>query len=190
MPVAGLDLSEQYHQSIADLRLGRRTVALPALDNCFRGGTVPSDLNGVLRGRLLATTVSAPVDAYARAATRVWMPWKGKVLDAQGARGRNLFSNGWRPLMRVAWPGYDDVRPQDADHLTTFGFKTWIGPSVETPEIEVFKIDYDVPTSPRFVIQSVLDELVQIEPGLFLGQALLRRRGRWSRVAWFELSST
>jgi hypothetical protein len=35
----------------------------------------------------------------------------------------------------------------------------------------------------------VLDELVQIDHGLFLGQALFRRGGGLDRVAWFALEA-
>ena len=37
------------------------------------------------------------------------------------------------------------------------------------------------------MVRDILDELVRIDDELFLGQALLRFRGRIHRVAWFEL---
>jgi hypothetical protein len=189
MPETQADLAEQYHQAVADLP-ARRAAALPALEDCFLRSPPPSqELDGLLQGRLVATTVGPVVDAYTRVATKVWMPWQGKVLNQAASTGRNLFTNGWTNSMRLFWPGYDDTRPFDADHLTTFGFETWEGPSVVDPRVRVFKIDYDHPASPRFLIRSVLDELVEIEPGLYLGQALLRWRGEWRRAAWFELSA-
>jgi hypothetical protein len=188
MPATRDDLAEQYHQAVGDLP-SRRAGALPALEDCFLRSDVPSALDGLLRGRLLATTVGPIVDAYARVSTSVWMPWQGKVLNHAASTGRNLFTNGWSNSMKVLWPGYDDTRPFDADHFTTFAFQTWEGPSVTDPRVRVFKIDYDHPESPRFIIRSVLDELIEIEPGLYLGQALLRWRGEWRRAAWFELSA-
>jgi len=190
MPETKADLAEQYHQAVADLP-GRRAVALPALEDCFLRSAPPSSdaLDGFLRGRLLATTVGPVLDAYGRFSTGIWMPWKGKVVDHASSTGRNVFTNGWTNSMSIVWPGYDDTRPFDADHFTTFAFQTWEGPSVVDPRVPVFKIDYDHPESPRFLIRSVLDELIEIEPGLYLGQALLRWRGEWRRAAWFELSS-
>jgi hypothetical protein len=52
----------------------------------------------------------------------------------------------------------------------------------------VLKIDYDLPENPRLSIRRVLDELVQLSPNLYLGQALLPWWwGSWQRVAFFTL---
>jgi len=53
----------------------------------------------------------------------------------------------------------------------------------------VFRIDYDTPDDLDFLIRRILDELVQIGEGLYLGQALLRIRGQWKRAAWFSLEA-
>ena len=71
----------------------------------------------------------------------------------------------------------------------TFPFITWEGPSAFPPGgPDVLKIDYEHPQSP-WLIRDILDELVRIEDGLYLGQALLRVRGQLRRAAWFELRS-
>lgn len=52
----------------------------------------------------------------------------------------------------------------------------------------VLRLDYrDVADNPAFPVRRVLDELVQVQPALYLGQALLTWGGRLRRVAWFSL---
>jgi len=115
------------------------------------------------------------------------MPWKGKAFDPEAKEGRNLFTPGFRTVQRVLWPGSDLDHQETGGRYSTFPFTTWEGPSSFTPDgADVLKIDYEHPQSP-WLIRDILDELVQIDDGLFLGQALLRVRGRLHRVAWFEL---
>jgi hypothetical protein len=53
----------------------------------------------------------------------------------------------------------------------------------------VLKIDYDRPGNPRLSIRRVLDELVQLDGGLYLGKAHLKWWwGRWQMVAYFTLA--
>jgi hypothetical protein len=115
------------------------------------------------------------------------MPWKGKTVDRAAGTGRNLFTPGWRPVERVMWPGYDDVRSEAAGRFSTFAFSVWTGPSETDPEVEVLKIDYDQEASPVFLIRRVLDEVVHVGGGVLLGQALMMWRGRRQRAAWFQL---
>jgi hypothetical protein len=55
----------------------------------------------------------------------------------------------------------------------------------------VLKIDYDSGENPSFLIRDILDELVQIVPGVYLGKVMLRssKPSRQSRrlVAYFTL---
>jgi hypothetical protein len=54
----------------------------------------------------------------------------------------------------------------------------------------VLRLDYrEVGENPGFPVRRVLDELVQIGEGLYLGQALLWWGGGLRRVAWFSLES-
>jgi hypothetical protein len=49
----------------------------------------------------------------------------------------------------------------------------------------VLRIDYDLPENPPS-LRRIVDELVAVAPGVYLGHALLRGGGR-RRVAWFTL---
>jgi hypothetical protein len=181
------DLALRYWKAVAGLPADRGR-ALTELDECFRLGSTPAGLSGPLEGRVLTTTLGYGLDAITMGLARLWMPWKGKALDPDTKEGRNLFSPEFRWAMRVLWPGYEDVEPAGAGRMSTFRFTTWEGPGALHPDVTTFKIDYDHEGSPGFLIRPILDELMEIERGLFLGQALLHRKGGLRRVAWFSLT--
>jgi hypothetical protein len=181
------DLALRYWKAAADLPADRRR-ALAELDECFRRGSTPAPLSGPLEGRVLTTTLGYGLDAITMGLARVWMPWKGKAFEPAMKDGRNLFSPEFRWAMRILWPGYDEVNTAGTGHISTFRFATWEGPGALHADVSAFKIDYDHEGSPGFLIRPILDELVEIEPGLYLGQALLRRKGGLRRIAWFSLT--
>ena len=55
------------------------------------------------------------------------------------------------------------------------------------PDRETLKIDYDYDENPRLLIRDILDELVQIVPGAYLGKVLLRRKETWRLLGYFAL---
>jgi len=178
----------RYWQAVADLPVDRRR-ALGEIEGCFATGAPAEHLDGRYEGRVLSTTFGVFLDVPFRWITNLWMPWKGKVLDAERTEGRNLFTSSFRIPKRIVWPGYRDEEAAGPGMFTTYRFTTWSGPSPFTPGVTTFKIDYDLPESPRFLIRSILDEVVRIDDGLFLGQAVIRWRGEFRRAAWFQLRS-
>lgn len=178
-------LALRYWQAVADLPVDRRR-ALADIESCFVAGGAAEGLDGRYEGRVLATTFGVLLDVPFRWITNLWMPWKGKVLSAEQKEGRNLFTSSFRVPKRIFWPSYRDEQPAGPGMFTTYRFTTRSGPSPFTPGVTTFKIDYDLPESPRFLIRSILDEVVRIDEGLFLGQALLKWRGE-RRAAWFQL---
>jgi hypothetical protein len=79
---------------------------------------------------------------------------------------------------------------QPHGYAGAFRFLTSTGPSAFVPGVEVLRIDYrDVPENPRWPVRRILDELVMIEHGRYLGQALLEYRGQLRRAAWFCLEA-
>ena len=182
------DLSHRYFRALADLPHDR-TAALDELEACFLGGDPPGSPDGPTSGRLLTTTFGYGVDGIAVGLSRAWMPWTGKTFDAEAKDGRNLFTGGFRPIQRVLWPGVEIDDTGAGRTYATFPFITWEGPSAfPAGGQDVLKIDYEHPQSP-WLIRDILDELVRIDDGLYLGQALLRVRGHLRRAAWFELRS-
>ena len=180
------ELTLRYFRALADLPHDR-AAALADLEACFLDAATPGRIDGPTRGRVLTTTLGYGMDAITRGLAGLWMPWAGKAFDPEAKEGRNLFTPGFRPVLRLLWPGYDLDRPEADRRFSAFPFTTWEGPSAYlTAGPGVLKIDYEHPQSP-WLVRDILDELVEIEGGLFLGQALLRVKGRLHRVAWFEL---
>jgi hypothetical protein len=56
------------------------------------------------------------------------------------------------------------------------------------PDVRVLKIDYDFDENPA-LIRRILDEVVQIAPGRYLGKVLFRVGGRHRRIGFFSLSA-
>jgi hypothetical protein len=179
------DLTTRYWRAAATLPHDRRR-ALAELEACFAAGGAVEGLDGPTRGSLLTTTFGYGLDPIFKALASIWLPWKGKEFDVDAKEGRNIFAPSFRLVLRPMWPGYRNRRPLDDGGFTTFRFTTWSGEGKLDPGTHVFKIDYDLPESP-FLVREILDELVMIDDGLFLGQALLRWRDRYRRVAWFQL---
>jgi len=170
------------------LLLHDRRRALAELGACFREGEAPDALDGPLDGRLVTGTLGYGLDAILEGITRLWLPWAGKAFDPAMKEGRNRFVGPARPFFRVLWPGYRDLVPDGSSAFRAFRFDTSIGDSVTDPGLSVLKIDYEHPESP-WPIRLILDELVHVGQGQHLGQALLRRDGRFRRVAWFALET-
>jgi hypothetical protein len=173
------------------LRTERRR-GLAALDELFRSGRPPDPpLHGRYRGQLIALDVAPGLTALAAALTARWMPWQGKRFEATAARGDNIFTDDSRLLAHLFWPLYRRFSAGAPGTYHAFAFHTAVAPGLIHPALEVLKIDYDLPENPRLTIRRVLDELVQLSPDLFLGQALVHWWwGRWQRVAYFTLRPT
>jgi hypothetical protein len=168
----------------ASLRYHRRD-ALDELERVFTAGSVPERLDGRLDGRLIATTFGYGLDAVFESIARLYLPWMGKSFDADAKQGRNHFVRSARPFVRSFWPGYRDVATEP-NGFSSFAFDTSIGPSATDPSVSALRIDY-AGTSP-WPVRLVLDELVDVGDGQHLGQALMRWRGGYRRVAWFALA--
>ena len=181
---SGLPLS--YWKAVATLP-SDRSWALAELETAFLGGSAPERLDGPRRGRLLTTTFGYGLDGVAGAMARLWMPWRGKTFDPEAGDGRNLFTTGARPMIRLLWPDYRGVLPDAPRRITAFRFVTGVGSSAFFPDLRVLRIDYDLPENPAWPLRRILDELVRLDEGVYLGQALLHWRGRFRRAAWFSL---
>jgi hypothetical protein len=143
------------------------------LRRLYVAATTPTvaDLAGDLRGRMLAP-VAAPNWLFWWA--RLWaktslFPWRGKSFKTNAddpARGTGI--------NRVF-----------NDQTRWFRFETAIGPS-RAGSFEAFQLDYDNRDNP-FFIRPIKDEVRQLKPGLFLGQAYLKTRKRETLVLYFGL---
>ncbi len=163
-----------------------RSAASARLQACFCAHQAPETIDGRTSGQFLTTTLGPGVDQVFSPAARIWMPWKGKIFDAARACGRNWFEDSARALIRLFLPAYEGVSADRPGTFTAFSFRTKHGQSQLLGDVEVLRIDYDLPENP-WPVRQVVDELVRIDVGIYLGQALLRRRKGWMRAGWFAL---
>lgn len=161
-----------------------------SLNDMFRAGTPPkAPLDGSYAGVLLALDVAPGLTQFFRYLAQRWMPWQGKTLDARGASGDNVFTRDSLGLAHIIWPLYRGYRDDGPQTYRAFEFCTRVAPGLFDPDRQVLKIDYDLPSNPGFTIRRVLDELVQVAGGEYLGKAHLHWWwGRWQTVAFFALS--
>jgi hypothetical protein len=177
-------LSDRLHPDV------NRAQVLHRLDEMFRAGTAPDPLpEGFLPGRLLTTSVWGPLDSGVLRLARLWMPWKGKSFDRETSVGVNRFDNtpANRAAMKVVFPGYVAERIT-AELIEAFPMRNRVEAGALDHDVEVFKIDYDFEANPG-LIRRILDELVQIAPGRYLGKILFRLNGRWYPIGFFSLRS-
>jgi hypothetical protein len=161
--------------------------ALEKLGRLFRLGTVPHP-DGRYEGELVALSTGLLSDPFFEWLTRIYLPWLGKTFDAGKAAGDNVFrDNAWsKATGRFGWPGYR-VPSDDPKHtVRVFPFKTYVGPGIEDPDVQVLKIDYTDSSNP-LPVRRVVDEVVELPGGYVLGKAHMRGLREFRRVAFFGL---
>ena len=176
---------DQIHQRL-EPKLAR-SWALARLDELFRSGSVPDPApEGFQRGRLVATSISSPVDVVARRIASLYMPWLGKSFDATASEGVNILRPSAKTAVKALWPSYT---PEGVyvDRLEVFPFKTYVDAGAIDADVKVLKIDYDFDVNPGFIIRRILDELVQIDDSLYLGKILYRYRSTYRLIGYFSL---
>ncbi len=142
-----------------------------------------------MHGELVALDIAPGLTDLLTRLTSNWLPWKGKTFDPVHARGDNIFSRDSLRLARVFNPFYNHFVGDGPQNYRGFAFRTYLGPGREDPDRNVMKIDYDLAENPG-LIRRVLDELVQIGDGTYLGKAHVKWwSGRWQRVAFFALQN-
>jgi hypothetical protein len=172
---------------LAGSRAGKRAAeAHDTLNRIFRLGIPPDPpLDGPTRGIMVTPILARPLDLGLRALATSWVPWTGKRFDAASGTGDNLLVASSRGPARVMWPSYR-LKPL-GDGYAAFRFRTYVGPGTVDPDRETLKIDYDADENPKLLIRDILDELVQVVRGAYLGKVLLRRRGDWRLIGYFAL---
>ena len=115
------------------------------------------------------------------------MPWLGKSFDPAAASGINRFAPtaATRVVFRTLFPGHTP-RTVAPDRIEAFPFRNALGPGQLDPDVRVLKIDYDFEANPA-LIRRILDELVEVGPGVYLGKVLFRLGSRYHRIGFFSL---
>jgi hypothetical protein len=185
------DHSDELDRLADRLIPGRnRAEVIRRLDAAFASGVAPdpppSDFQ---RGRLLGTSTWAPWDAVVSRIAQLWMPWLGKTFSPGTGTGLNRFTPTapTRLWLRTLFPGHTP-EVDHADRLEAFAFRTRVSPGELDTTVTVLKIDYDFEANPA-LIRHILDELVQVAPGRYLGKVLFRLGGRFHRIGFFSLGA-
>lgn len=167
-----------------------RSGGLEALNNLFRSGTVPDPtLEGPYEGELVAVDRIPGLRKIA-ILTTFWMPWKGKQMDPATCTGDNIMKRSSRWLFYLLYPFYKGIIDENGPTFRAFVFNTSIGPGLQDPDVQVFKLDYDSAVNPAFTIRPILDEVVQIHPGVYLGKIHFKSlTGKWKMLGYFSLRS-
>jgi len=164
---------------------------MAALDHIYRQGIVPNPpLNGRYWGEFLTSNFNPALDSWLDILTRFWLPWQGKTFDADTNTGDNIFTNDGLLLGKLIWPFYDRYVPDNRGKTLAFSFQSSVGRCLLEPDIEVLRLNFDLPDNPRFLIRDLVDQLVQIDDGFYLGKAVLKHpEGGWFCAAYFTLKS-
>jgi hypothetical protein len=167
----------------------RRKDGLAALDALFRAGTVPSPPpDGPYHGELVALDIAPIVTQLVEWLTSFLMPWKGKFLIAAESRGDNIFSAKWRAVLGLAFPFYKGNRDYGNDAFRAFIFDTSIAQGKVDTDRHVFRIDYDRPDNPALSIRRIIDEIVEVRDGVYLGKVHFKWWwGTWQMIGYFAL---
>ncbi|MBI1880926.1 MAG: hypothetical protein HYR94_22330 [Chloroflexi bacterium] len=189
-PQANLDLTtpEIIHTAQAILKQDCRC-GLAMLNTLFRAGTPPDPtLHGRYTGELVALDIAPGLTQLTQLIVNAWLPWQGKTFNAAGACGDNIFTRDSLALAHLYWPLYRGYIADSPQTYHAFSFRTYVAPGLADPDRPVLKIDYNLPGNPRLSLRRILDELVQVEDGFYLGKAHLRWWwGKWQLVAYFSL---
>lgn len=161
------------------------------LNRIFRNGKPPDPKpDGPYDGILVAPTTARMTDGLLRGLSSAWMPWLGKRFDRVSETGDNLLARSAKAPGRVLFRGYQLQEAGDGNYAA-FKFRTYVAAGMLDPDVQVLKIDYDSEENPSFLIRDILDELVEVVPGAYLGKILLRRGSadapRWQLIAYFAL---
>jgi hypothetical protein len=188
---ASRDRSDELDRLADRLIPGRnRAEVIRRLDALFASGVEPEPApSGFQKGRLLATSTWSPWDVVVMGIAQLWMPWLGKTFSPTTGTGLNRFTptTATRAWLRTLFPRHAP-EVTEAGRLEAFPFRTCVGRGEVDAAVCVLKIDYDFEANPTFV-RHILDELVQIAPGRYLGKVLFRSGGRFRRIGFFSLGT-
>lgn len=161
-----------------------------ALNEIFREGTPPRPpLDGEYAGELVALDLKPGLTQFFSSVASLWLPWKGKRFDAARADGNNIFTRDSLGLAHLFFRGYRGYQGDTSRTYRAFQFMTSTGSGRADADRQVLRLDYDLPGNPALSVRRVLDELVQVADGYYLGKAHLHWLwGEWQTVAFFTLA--
>jgi hypothetical protein len=166
--------------AVLDLDALRR-MTYAELDTLYRGARCPSSiaaLNGDTYGAMLAWRRPriGPIAWWLRTyGASTAFPWEGKSFFDE-AETRASDPDKGSGINRVNFFG----------KRRWFPFKTRFAPSFLDGK-PAFQLDYSGPANPPF-IRSIVDEIREVAPGVYLGPAALNFRGKARALLFFAVS--
>jgi hypothetical protein len=90
--------------------------------------------------------------------------------------------------LRILFPFYRGMSDYEPDSFRAFVFQTSIAAGMVDRDRQVFRIDYDRPDNPALSIRRIVDEIVQVREGVYLGKIHFKWWwGRWAMIGYFAL---
>lgn len=165
-----------------------RHAAIEILERLFKLGSLARP-NGRYDGELIGLSTGLLSDPFFEWLTRIYLPWLGKSFDSAAATGDNVFTdNAWsKATGKFGWPEYRKLSDDPPGTVRVFPFKTYAGPGIEDPEIQVLKIAYADAPNP-LPVRRIVDEVVELPGGYILGKAHMRGLREFRRVCFFGLT--
>jgi hypothetical protein len=115
------------------------------------------------------------------------VPWLGKSFESANNLGFNIFTPQGASLLKIMTPLYKLFRKNIDGNTDAYNFKTFTGPALNDPSVDVIKLDYNSPENP-FLIRIILDEIVETSPQQYLGKVHLKVfPGVYSTIGFFGL---
>ncbi len=175
--------------SAKDLFARDREAGLAVLNLLFREGKVPDPPpDGPYNGELVAVDIAPGLSQLVGWLASLWMPWKGKFLIRTQSQGDNIFSGSSRSMMRILFPFYRGMVDFEPGAFRAFVFQTSVDAGMVDRDRQVFRIDYDRPDNPALSIRRIVDEIVQVGDGLYLGKIHFKWWwGVWDMIGYFAL---
>lgn len=183
------DAAWAWINEMGDLSKSDHDGADAQLNEMFRlGATPPIDLNGPTEGIAVMFTIQDHMDAVLRPVIEATKVWDGKKFDAESHTGINSMSKGMSIAGKLFWPMYT-MKTDETGHKWAFDFKTFIEPSVDDANVNVFVIDYkDVESNPSLIVKKVRDEMTELVPTVYLGKIMYRLdSGDHTKLGYFAL---
>jgi hypothetical protein len=117
-----------------------------------------------------------------------WMPWQGKQFDPASQTGNNILERRFYATAHLIWPFYRRYTEVGPKTFHAFTFQTSMSAGLADRDRQVFKLNYNLAGNPRLNVRRVVDELVEVDDGYFLGKTHLQWLwGVWQLVAYFAL---
>src|SRR5258708_2420896 len=118
----------------------------------------------------LKGTVPSPLpNGFQKGGVNATTSWLGKVFDAKNHTGMNLFE-------------------ESGKQVTRYPFITYTGNGQVDHNTQVLKLDYNLPSNPLY-LRFIVDELVQIHPGKYLGKLNVKFGPIAFALGFFTLSN-